>query len=189
MSLVAGADGQKSVFKDGLQVDIISENTVGHGVRVKGVTDPITYPVLEGDVGEVKTSTVSTFAAYTASGTFENITTIPLTAGSWSVGGNIEQAFNNSTSPANLQLAISGYSGGTQTDHVKTLNLLQGIATQTNSSNAALSCAPFLVRCNGSNIYIGGLTIAGTTLYLKSACTYTGTAPQRTGTITAIRIA
>ena len=53
MSFVPGADGEKSVFKDDIQVNHLSENTVGHGVRVRGVSDPTTYPVLAGDVGEV----------------------------------------------------------------------------------------------------------------------------------------
>jgi hypothetical protein len=53
MSLVAGDVGSKTILPDGAQVDHLSENTVGHGVRVKGISDPTTYPVLTGDVGEV----------------------------------------------------------------------------------------------------------------------------------------
>lgn len=36
MSLVAGDVGSKTILPDGAQVDNLSENTVGHGVRVKG---------------------------------------------------------------------------------------------------------------------------------------------------------
>jgi hypothetical protein len=32
MSFIPGADGNKSIFKDGIQVDHISENTVGHTI-------------------------------------------------------------------------------------------------------------------------------------------------------------
>lgn len=52
MSIIAGAVGSKAVFPDGAQIDHLSENTVGHGVRVRGISDPTTYPVIAGDVGE-----------------------------------------------------------------------------------------------------------------------------------------
>lgn len=55
MSLVPGADGEKVVCKDGLQVDHISENTVGHGARPQAITNPTTYPVAAGEIGEYVT--------------------------------------------------------------------------------------------------------------------------------------
>lgn len=68
MGFVPGADGDKSVFKDGIQVDHVSENTVGHGARVRGISDPTTYPVISGDIGEkFESAWAGTLAAATSS--------------------------------------------------------------------------------------------------------------------------
>lgn len=142
-----------------------------------------------GYVGQIITSTISTNASYTASATWENITSIPLTAGNFMVSGCVSQAFGPTSSAANLQLAISGYSGTTTTDHTKTLNTVFGLATGSSAADSTLTLPSFSVRCDGTNIYIGAFTVVGTTLYLKSQCTYTGTATVRAGSITAVRIA
>ena len=91
MSLIPGATGNKSVFPDGLQSDHLSENTVGHGVRVKGISDPTTYPVLPGDVGETievtQTNSVTgstTLLTYTTLVTLNNLST-----GKWRITASI----------------------------------------------------------------------------------------------------
>ena len=84
MSLISGDLGSKSIFPDGLQSDHLSENSVGHGVRVRGISDPTTYPVLTGDVGEVVgpyTAVIASVnAAYTASGSL-----VSLPSGRWAL--------------------------------------------------------------------------------------------------------
>lgn len=85
MSFVPGADGDKSVFKDGIQVDHVSENTVGHGARVRGISDPTSYPVSTGDVGE-ELFVVQAANVVTNTSTYTTICTLTLTTGVWSVG-------------------------------------------------------------------------------------------------------
>lgn len=80
MSFVPGDVGQKSILTDGAQVDHLSENTVGHGVRVKGITNPATYPVIDGDIGEVR---IHTPPAFTGNGARTQVATLTLTAGTW----------------------------------------------------------------------------------------------------------
>lgn len=143
--------------------------------------------VAAGYVGEVKSSTTTT-AVYSASSTFENVTSLPMTAGTWWVSGALTQEFNNSTTPTNLNLYISGYTGNSTSDQTIPLNNVRAAATQTNSSDQTLTLM-VPVRCDGTNLYIGSYTIVGTTLYLKSLITYSGTAPKRYGSIVAVRVA
>jgi hypothetical protein len=144
--------------------------------------------VAAGYVGEVKTST-SSLVVYSASATWENVANLTMTAGLWLVSGAVGDLYNSSSSGADLEVAISGYSGSTTTDHTAYFNAWSGVSTPTNTSNAVLTAMPVFVRSDGTNLYIGSSTIAGQTLYLKSRVTYTGTAHTRAGTITAARIA
>ena len=144
--------------------------------------------IAAGYVGEIKTST-SPQVVYSAPATWENLATLTMTAGLWLVSGMIQNSYNSSSSGADLQLAISGYSSTTVTDHTVFLNWWQGVAAPTNASDYSLTAMPVFVRSDGTNLYIGSSTIAGQTLYLKSRVTYTGTAHKRAGTITAARIA
>jgi len=81
MSFVPGADGDKSVFKDGIQVDHLSENTVGHGVRVRGISNGDTPAA--GDVGEVK-RVVTSLSTVTDS-TFGTTAALNIGDGVWSI--------------------------------------------------------------------------------------------------------
>jgi hypothetical protein len=84
MSLIPGADNEKVVCKDGIQVDHLSENTVGHGTRVRGISDPTTYPVIAGDVGETVQTTISQTAVSGTSFTVFPGGTLPIpSAGVW----------------------------------------------------------------------------------------------------------
>jgi hypothetical protein len=109
MSLVAGADGDKSVFKDGLQVDHISENTVGHGARVRGISDPTTYPVLLGDIGDMVSATWSSQASNTS--TYISPASIIVPAGVWDIMVGINVAGGGS---------VTGLEVGASTDSVST---------------------------------------------------------------------
>lgn len=140
-----------------------------------------------GDVGQIITSTAAS-TTYTATNTFENVTSIALTAGNFYVTGQLANAFNNSTAPTALRLFISGYSGNTNTDILSGFNVFGTTPATSNNSDQFLAVS-IPVRCDGTNLYIGAFTIVGTTLYLKSAVNYTGTAPTRSGTLTAYRTA
>jgi len=89
MSLVPGAAGDKAVFPDGIQVDHISENTVGHGSRVRGISDPTTYPVISGDIGE--TIEASATVATNTAGVSFTVTSLLLPQGKWSLSAHILQ--------------------------------------------------------------------------------------------------
>jgi hypothetical protein len=107
--LVPGATGQKSTFPDGLQVDHLSENTVGHGTRVKGISDPTTYPVIAGDVGETVEAN-GTESAFTTAKDLTNFVT--LTPGVWLLNG---YTFGNSSTGATVMIGrwkIKGAIGG-----------------------------------------------------------------------------
>jgi len=70
MSLISGAIGEKVQMPDGLQVDHLSENTVGHGVSVPGRTSGVAIET--GYVGEyreaVGSSTALVSDGYTVAG-------------------------------------------------------------------------------------------------------------------------
>lgn len=88
MSFVPGDVGQKSILTDGAQVDHLSENTVGYGVRVKGITNPATYPVMAGDVGEKITWSVAP-TTITLTPSYTDFASISLKKGIWSIVANI----------------------------------------------------------------------------------------------------
>lgn len=87
MSMIPMDAGNKSVFPDGLQVDHLSENSTGHGVRVKGIADPTTYPMIDGDVGERKVGTGTSVSITTAGWT--TVASVALTAGVWDLSAVI----------------------------------------------------------------------------------------------------
>jgi len=85
MSFIAGAVGSKAVFPDGAQIDHLSENTVGHGVRVRGISDLTTYPVIAGDVGESFEAAVLPGYTGTANTWSTASATLSLKKGRWDV--------------------------------------------------------------------------------------------------------
>ena len=108
MSLIPMDAGQKAILPDGVQVDHISENTVGHGIRVRGVSDLTTYPVIVGDIGEnIIQSRAFASALALTTGVTANVTASPIvfTAGIWLVSGHI--FVNVSTTITSLQGGLS----------------------------------------------------------------------------------
>jgi hypothetical protein len=87
MSFIPGADGNKSIFKDGLQVDVISENTLNAGVHVKGMSDGTSVPT--GYIGEKIEGTISGDATISVSGASVNIGSITLDPGTWVIYGQL----------------------------------------------------------------------------------------------------
>lgn len=102
-ALIAGAQGSKSIFTDGMQVDHISENTNGHGARVKGVTSPTSYPVIAGDVGEIiEASWVSGNILNSAAA----VCNITLTPGVWRLSGNAKYQTGGAAATS-MQMSIT----------------------------------------------------------------------------------
>jgi len=70
--------GQKAILPDGVQVDHISENTLNHGNRIRGISDPTTYPIIAGDIGENNTATGGSVSLTSGASLYTNILTIPI---------------------------------------------------------------------------------------------------------------
>jgi len=85
--LVAGADGEKSQFPNGLQTDHLSENTVGHGVSVPGRTSGVAIET--GYVGQIIYGSGAN-VSLAVSGTVYNVASLTLTPGVWLVFSSIE---------------------------------------------------------------------------------------------------
>jgi hypothetical protein len=147
--------------------------------------------VAQGYVGEVITNRQDITSFTGSSNTWENVTSIPLTKGNFIVSGQFHSAIASVTTHTDFEGAISGYTTTTTTDQLISLNQVNGVAPSTSAQdgNYTIPCVP--VRCDGTNIYIAGFTVTGTTLYLKARVGWSGGTgkPARGGTITAIRIA
>jgi hypothetical protein len=87
MSFIPGADGDKSVFKDGIQVDHLSENTVGHGVRVRGISNGDTPAA--GDVGESGRIAMSASPVSSGSAYVDSPATFTLQPGVYAIYSNV----------------------------------------------------------------------------------------------------
>jgi hypothetical protein len=191
MSLVAGNIGEKVQCPDGIQVDHISENTVGHGTRVRGISDPTTYPVIAGDVGEIKESII-TGASVPTSANRGDVATLALTAGIWEVSSNAVFNRNGAAFSATfLQISIITATGTSNTGEVLGHNCaFQDSAIPTTFNRFPLSIAPVRAVCDGTNITVAGTTTAGTTLRLKCyVSAYSGATPQIDAVFRAVRIA
>lgn len=155
MSLVAGADGEKSVFKDGIQLDHISENTVGHGARVRGVSDPATYPVIAGDVGQklvFTDRTVTVSGSITWYANFSPLAT--LTKGVWLIFAY-----------ASAAIAGNSFAGSVSTDAITGGTGLITYSAQTGAvvgANHSVTLLGYYVATTDTPIYAKGY-IFGTT--------------------------
>jgi hypothetical protein len=69
MSFIPGADGNKSIFKDGIQVDHIGENTVGHNI----VFDNAVTTDGGKQVYNISGEGLKTGTAYAATGSFADV--------------------------------------------------------------------------------------------------------------------
>jgi hypothetical protein len=110
MSLVAGNIGEKVQCPDGIQVDHISENTVGHGVaiRVRGIQDGAS--IAAGDIGEEIIGKCLRSASINPGGpeVTANLTSIIVTAGVWDISGMAGMLASGGTpSMTRLKVAVS----------------------------------------------------------------------------------
>jgi hypothetical protein len=174
MSLIAGAVGDKTVLTDGAQVDHLSENTTGHGVRVKGVSDPTTYPVLAGDVGEIKGAAIDSTNATgyststsTSPGLGAHVDVITLT-----LDKGVYYIMATSKALSNVNTQISGYLKEGITQISPTINA----SVTTVAIGTVVISMPLLIKANGTTITM-------------AARVDSGTVSSAVNTIAAIRIA
>jgi hypothetical protein len=191
MSLVAGDVGSKTILPDGAQVDHLSENTVGHGVRVRGISSPVVNPVLIGDIGE---ELISSFSAQNVptSSVRADAATLSMTAGVWEVSGQLVVYRNSATFSSTLfTLSLITVAGDAYTGEVEGYNFTIVESTiPTTFSRTVVNLIPVRVVCDGSNITVAGTTTSGTTLRLKRYIgIFSSGTPQISGIIRATRIA
>ena len=147
MSLISGAIGEKVQMPDGAQVDHLSENTVGHGMRVRGVSTPVATPVADGDVGEVQATTyVGGISGSTTLGTYTSMVTLSLTAGRWRIVGAL---------PVVNVSGTSGDTGGTSQ------GVIVGLRIQ-NTTDATTVVNAWLPGMAKSTVNAGYLVTSGT---------------------------
>lgn len=133
-----------------------------------------------GQVGEVISSTLSTFTNYTTTATFQQVVTITLTPGDWEIAGYLSVSGNGATltSTANFQGAIStttASSAGT-TEGLGDLGYLAQSGVNATSGKTSLS---LLTRVNIS---------ASTAYYLNTRANFTAGNPQHVGSLFARRL-
>jgi hypothetical protein len=165
--LVPGAQGQKSVFPDGIQVDHLSENTVGHGTRVKGVSDPTTYPVIAGDVGEIALGsaalrsgtggfTYSVLSTTVATNTDSALVAITLNKGVYLV--SLRGKCYRSDSANFTELSGTARVGGTTVTNIL-------MSATNNTASATISFVlPVVITADGTTVDLFGKIGAGTSL-------------------------
>lgn len=157
----------------GLRAREVSFSPTTGGINGTGTNDNASA----GKVGEYVESVVG-FTNIPASTNWGEITSISLTAGDWDVRFFAEYANNTATSPQFFDLGASTTSGNSAT----------GLTLGSTYLELGLNSIP-----TGSNVApIGSLTLrfslsATTTVYLKVRGSYTGTAPQAAGRISARR--
>jgi len=157
----------------GTNDDIIISSTTD-AVYTKG-TNTNDSPAA-GYVGEIVTSTVTTFANITTTATFQNITSISLTAGHWIVAGAGAFTLNGATGAAQVQVVISQFTGNTTTDHAYGDNLFRQTGPTANT-DPSVTIPNYEIKLSGS-----------ATVYLKGVTNFTAGNPQFAGRITATRL-
>lgn len=146
-------------------------------ITSKGFADASNASV--GNVGEIMESTISTFANYTTSATYQNITSITLTAGDWDIYAFGTFSSNSATITAgantifNIATATASATGAIEG---KTISYIPQSALIGTSIE---SCGSMRIR----------VSISATTIYyLNTQATFTLLNPQFTGSISARRI-
>lgn len=128
-----------------------------------------------GYIGEYVESIISSAANFTATGVFEDMTSISLTAGDWDVSVMAQFVANASTSTS-TQFGIGTAAGALTTGLVTGVN-----TSQDNAAVALLNLTTEVPRVR--------MSIAGTTtVYLKCVATFSAGTPQRRGIISARRL-
>lgn len=128
-----------------------------------------------GYIGEYVESVDSSFGNITTNNTWENLTSISLTAGDWDVDGFIAFQLNGATA-TQMQGAISVNSGTTTTDHVYPSNVGR-VTAPTASADSMISIPGYRISVSGT-----------TTVYLKVLGTFSAGNPQAAGSIRARRV-
>jgi hypothetical protein len=154
MSLVPGDSGQKTTLTDDVQVNHISENTLNHGVRVRGISDLTTYPIIAGDIGEKIDGVISGDVTISVSGTIYSMGYVTLTPGIWMIYGVLSCAFSSISNFNYFQYGIST-SNSTLTGSLVTA--VSAVASVSGSNTYTMPTAPFYKSVSTTtSMYLNG---------------------------------
>lgn len=142
------------------------------GVAIKGTTT--NDNAAAGNVGEAVRGYASGVSVAT-NNTWQNCTSISLTAGDWDVSGLMVFG-NNGATATEVFSAISINSGTTTTDHVQGDNVANGI-NPTAAYNSSLAIPDYRLSLSST-----------TTVYLKGRATFSAGNPEMYGRISARRV-
>ncbi len=132
-----------------------------------------------GNIGERTTSSISTYTNFTTTATYQNITSISLTAGDWDISAFYSYYSNSATITAAsdaifvISTTTASASGATEGKNIAYIPQ----ATLLGTSHESGSIAPYQVSLSGT-----------TTYYLNAQATFTLGNPQYVGTIRAVRV-
>lgn len=152
MAFIPGADGNKSVFGDGIQVDHISENSSGHGVSIAGRSNGVT--VESGLVGQVVAGSTITSTTVTSEVT---VSTITLPAGVWQMFFYATLYYNSGTSVSDRGVtwaAIKDATGTTIIGNTRRIVLSKTVAAGVFASNNVTVGASCVVNVSSSTNYL-----------------------------------
>jgi hypothetical protein len=155
----------------------------GNGNATFGTTNSIVgaatnNSAVAGNIGEEINATVSTYTNYTTTATYQNVTSITLTAGDWDITAQGTLSSNGATiTAANdaifvISTTTASASGATEGKNISYIPQAALLGT----SHESTSIVPFRVSLSGT-----------TTYYLNTQASFTVGNPQFTGTIRARR--
>ena len=133
------------------------------------------YRYLNGYLGDVVSSTASS-TPFPTTNQFGDLTSVPLTAGTWLITANALASLATATFSGGWIIGISTTSGNSSSGLTSGSNRLEG-APPDNTYNTSLTIAPFEVE-----------VASDTTYYLKYLAAYSAGSPNALGRLTAWRI-
>lgn len=168
-------DGNASETIDGATTQTLTGQYDWFKIKSNGTA---WYIIASGTSGEVN-STISTYTNYTTTATYQNVTSITLTAGDWDISAFLTYSSNGATITAasngifvisTTTASAAGATEGLNIGYIPQAALL-------GTSKFSDTIAPYRVSLSGS-----------TTYYLNTQATFTLGNPQYTGSIRARRL-
>jgi hypothetical protein len=170
-------------------IDTVNEYTSTNGVQIQGRTSGTA--ISSGYIGQNLSQTAA--LANMASGSYNAIVTVNMTAGIYLVSGILGYGQNSATITGSLGVAsISTNNRGYSTADKTTTSIIFHITNYAAGGESSVALPQFLIRVDGSNIYFpNGITSTGDRA-LKLAFypgTFTGGPVQAGGSLYIVRIA
>jgi len=176
--ILPSGNGTKLLIDDATQkISIIGALEVGPTNSIVGTAT--NNNATAGHIGEEITSTVSTYTNYTTTATYQNVTSIALTAGDWDISVFYTYSSNSATitAGANAIFVVS-------TTTASAAGATEGLNISYVPQAALLGTSLFSDAITSFRVSLSGTT----TYYLNTQATFTLGNPQYVGTIRARRM-